>query len=70
MVGYVHSNYKLEKLEAELNSDKAKILNTTAHSLVKPDYIYESKHSRHFEWQDNRGMACPIKVYHLWETRP
>ena len=70
MLAYVHPNYKLSKLEIELKSYKTGFLNTINHLFVNEEDLYKSKHSRHFEWIENRGSATPINIYHLWKTRP
>jgi hypothetical protein len=70
MVGYAHPSYNQKKLATEFNSSKTFFLNIIAHSQIEANRLCESKHSRYFDWLDNRGKACPIKIYHLWKECP
>lgn len=70
MIAYANPNYTLAKLEVALKNEKAAFLNTIEHFSINTGSLYQSKHSRHFDWQDDRGSATPISIYHLWKTRP
>ena len=69
MIGYSNSKNSQSKLAIGLDNSNSAFLNTVSHSSLDSNHIYKSQHNRNFEWLDNYGKVCPIKVYHLWKFR-
>lgn len=66
MVGYVSTPYTLSKLSTTLNRKE----NSVAFKMIDEKSIdvehYFSTHNREFPWFNKSGVACPIKIAHLW----
>jgi hypothetical protein len=71
MIGYAKCEYNLSELKMNLlKEDQMKYLHVIGcHPVAKTDF-YESIHNRQFKWMDSCGQACPIRIYHIWKSRP
>nr|WP_319397111.1 hypothetical protein [uncultured Desulfobacter sp.] len=66
MIGYVTPPYSLDHLSSVLDGPKNMEFNIVEHSEIVETDLYHSTHDRKFNWLENRGKACRIKVNHLW----
>lgn len=66
MIGYASTPYTLNKLSTTLSNKK----NDAAFKMIDEEHRdgehYSSTHNRDFFWLQNSGVACPIKILHLW----
>ncbi len=67
MVGYVKTPYSYANLSTALATQNPKIdLNTADHSAIAEGILYQSVHNRTFQWLEDRGVACPLEIFHHW----
>jgi hypothetical protein len=71
MVGYVKTPYSFKKFASILDDKKKNDdMRVIDHNEDDEYSSYCSCHKREFEWPENRGHACPVKISHLWLSRP